>query len=404
MSNTLLTPSVITKEALMVLHEEMQFSKKIDRQLDEEFGQKNKKIGSSITIRKPPKFTVSDGAAYSAQDAQEGSTTLTVNKQKHVDMEFTSSELTLSLEEFSDRFVRPAMQSLASYMDADCLTMYQDVYNLVGTPGTDPASVAAVLSAGTRLSDYGIPGAGRNLIVNPAGQASLVDGVKALQNNAKLLAEQYRTGEMGEALGFDFAMSQSIKRHTVGTKAGTPLVNGASQTGASLVTDGWSNSSAILKKGDVFTVAGVYAVTNPTGAVAVTQPFLQQFVVTEDVSSSGTGTATIAISPEIITSGKNQTVAASPANDAAITVAGTASTAFAQNMAFVKSAFTLATVKLEQPRGVDFAASEVWKENGLALRIVRQYDITDDKFKTRIDIMYGYKTQMAEAACRLAGQ
>lgn len=403
MSNTLLTPAQITKEALMVLVELLVFTGLVDRQHEGEFAKKGGKIGDTISIRKPPKYTVSDGATYSAQDVTEGSVPLKVDKQKHVDMEFTSAQLALSVEEFSARIIRPAMSALASYVDADLLNMYKDVYSSVGTPGTDPATVATALAAGVKLDNYGCPEIDRNFLLNPSGGAAMVGGLSALFNSQAALAKQFTTGQMGKGvLGFDFFKSQNVKRHTVGALGGTPLVKGASQTGASLITDGWSNSiTGVLKQGDIFTIAGCYQVSNPTGSNPQTLKDLQQFVVTADADSNGSGEATLAISPSIITSGAFQTVNAAPANDAALTIVGTAATSYAQNLVFHPSAFTAAFVDLPQPDGVDMYAQESYK--GINLRLIRQYDINTDKFKTRLDVMYGYKCQRPELATRHQG-
>lgn len=385
----------------MVLTEQLRFVKKIDRQHDDAFAKKGAKIGNSINIRKPVKYAIRSGATYSAGDTTETQSTLTLDKQRGVDMEFTSQELTLDLDDFSRRIIKPAMASLASYIDADALSMYQAVSNQVGTPGTTPATAAVILSAGKILNHEACPESDRQMLIDPDAQAALVNALSSLQNPARDIGRQYTSGEMAEALGFMFGMTQNINTHTVGAHGGTPVINGASQTGSSLVTDGWTASAAILKKGDIFTIANVYAAVNPTGGNARTLTYLRQFVVTADTSADGSGNATIPIYPAIAATGTAQTVSALPADGAAITVAGTASTAYPINLGFHEEAFTLGTADLEVPRGVDMAHREV--HEGISMRIVRQYDVTDDKYKTRVDVIYGFVAQRPELAIRLIG-
>jgi hypothetical protein len=205
---------------------------------------------------------------------------------------------------------------------------------------------------------------------------------------------------MGTAAGFDWILDQNTRTHQVGPLGGTPLVNGASQTGSSLVTDGWTASAANrLKKGDVFTIAGVFAV-NPVSGDTLSD--LQQFVVTADVSSNGSGDATIPFSPPIITTGAYKTVSASPADNAAITVLGSANTLTPQGLAYHRDAFAMAMAPLEMPQGVHMAARSIDKETGMSIRCVGDYDIVNDKFIYRCDILYGWVAARPQFSCRIA--
>lgn len=402
MPNTLLTSDIITKEALVVLENTLGFAKTVNRQYDSDFAQSGAKNGSTLRIRKPNRYVVRSGATLAVQDVAEQSTTLAVATQKGVDMTFTSVDLTLSIDEFSDRFIKPAIATLANTIDFDGLALYEDVYNSTGTPGTTPATALDILNAGEMLTRFATPKDGmRYMTVNPEANVRLVDGMKGFFHAGNTISEQFRTGSMGSnVLGFkDIGEDQNVNAHTVGPLGGTPLVNGASQTGASLVTDGWTAAAAArLNKGDVFTIAGVFSV-NPQSRQSTGK--LQQFTVTADVSSNASGQATVPISPSIVTSGALQTVTGSPADNAAITVLGAAATAYPQNLAYHRDAFTLVTADLEVPKGCDFAARERYKN--MSMRIIRNYDISTDTFPCRLDVLYGWKLVREELAARVWG-
>lgn len=402
MANTILTPSMIARESLMAFKNALGFTKNINKQLSSEFAIKGAKIGSSITVRKPARFTVASGATLVNQDVTEESTVLTLDKQKHVAFKFSSSELTLSVDEFRKRYIDNAVIALANQVDSDGLLMaYQNTANSVGTPGTTPSALLTYLQAQQKLNENSCGMDKRSFNINPAAQTSIIDALKSLFQSSEQISSQYKKGMMGIAAGGDWLMSQNVQVHTVGALGGTPLVNGGSQTGASLVTDGWTASAAPrLKQGDIFTIAGVLAV-NPVTKQSTGS--LQQFVVTADVSSDGSGNATIPIYPSIVTSGSTQTVFAGPADNAALTVVGAASTATPQNILCHEDAFVMGSADLELPKGVDFAAVASDPESGLSMRIVRAYDISADSFPCRIDILYGHKAVRPEWACRIQG-
>jgi hypothetical protein len=299
-----------------------------------------------------------------------------------VPFQFTSKDLTLTIDRFAERYLEGAAVALANAFEVDGLTLaYQQTANLVGTPGTVPATAKVWLDAGTKLDNNAAPiDNDRYAILNSAAQASTVDGLKGLFQDSGAIGSQYRTGRMGRGLGLDFAMSQNVRAHTVGPLGGTPLVNGGSQTGASLLTKGWTAAAASrLKKGDVFTIAGVNA-ANPVSGDDL--GVLQQFVVTADFSSDGSGNGSVAISPSIVTSGATKTCTASPIDGAAITVTGTASTAYPQNLVYHKHAFVYAMVPLEVPQGVHFGKTAVDKDSGLSIRMVSAYNVLTDVFVT----------------------
>lgn len=400
MANTLLTISMITREALRVLENTVVFSKYVRRDFDDKFGVSGAKIGTTLNVRKPPRYVGRLGQGLSLEDATETSVPLVLTTQRGVDIAFTSADLALSIDDFSDRFIYPGIASVANAIDFDGLLLFQDVYNAIGTPGTVPNALLTYLQVGQRLDEEATPrDAMRSLVISPAMQAVIVNALTGLFQDANTIAEQYKRGTMGRTIGFKWSMDQNVRTHVVGPLGGTPLVNGASQTGASLITDGWTAAAASrLLKGDVITLASVNAV-NPqnrtnTGA-------LRQFVVTADVSSDGSGNATIPISPPITVSGPSQTVTASPANNAAISVLGDANTSTPQGLAFHKEAFAFASADLPLPGGVDMASRVSDKQLGMSIRLVRAYDINQDRFPTRTDILYGWKSLYPELACRV---
>jgi hypothetical protein len=389
-SQQLIVPSIISKESLVILENNLVAAGKVNRQFENQFV----KIGSSLTVRKPNKFKVSSGPGLQVQDVAEPSTSITISNQKHVDFQFTSQDLTLTVEEFSERYLKPAMAELANQIDYDVLTNYNQVFNEVGTPGTVPNSFAALASVGQRMDEYAVPQDGRVLILNPAAYWSMANALSALY--VKSVAEPALKGFLASIANFEIYMDQNIQNQTVGAYAGSGTVNGAGQTGSSLVTQGWTGSiNGLLNVGDVFTIAGVFAI-NPRNRQSTGS--LQNFTVTATTNSSA-GAATLAIYPPITVTGPYQTVSASPANGAAITVKGSASTGYAQNIGFVRDCFGLVTVPMELPQGVDFAARDTYKN--ISLRVIRAYDINNDVFPCRIDVLYGTATFYPELGCRL---
>lgn len=391
MANTNLTPDQITRESLRILHQKLNFIGNIDRQYDDSFAKKGAKIGDTLRIRKPVRYQVTDGAALGTQDSTETSVSLPVTSQKHVPMSFTSEELTLDIDDFSKRYIEPAMAQLASSVEFDVMSKrYKDVFNVVGTPGA-AVTFKNFLESRKKLNDNLAPMDGERCVtMNTQANVDLVDSLKGLFNNTAEISKQYKEGMMGQTAGYKFYENTLVPAHTVGAGSGY-LVNGAAQSGASLVVD---TGTGAVSKGDVFTIAGVFMV-HPESRQST--GVLQQFVVTADYAGGG---GSVSISPSIVTSGAYQTVNAAPADNAAITLLGTASTAFQQSLAFHKSAFTFATADLVLPQGVDFASRQSY--DGISLRIIRQYDINTDAFPCRVDILYGSASLYPQLACRVA--
>ena len=403
MANSILTIDMITRKALEILENNLVITRNVNRQYDDSFAVSGAKIGSTLRIRLPDRALVTDGAALQVQDDAEQSTTLTVASQKHIGVNFTTAELTLQLDDFAERVLKPRISQLASSIDADVANAYKAIFNTVGTPGVSPATALVLLQAQQKLNESAAGMAPRYATVNPAANAGLVNGLSGFFNPTTTISQQFKNGMMGTGvLGFDeINMSQSIKVHTTGSRAGTILVNGAVSTqGQSTISiDGLTGATDTVTVGDVFTIAGVFAV-NPQTRESTGS--LQQFVVTAAQTGVSNALANMAISPPIYTSTNAlATVDSFPADNAAVTFVGTASTSYPQNMIYHKDAITFATADLVLPTGVDMAARAV--HNGISLRIIRDYDINNDRMPCRIDVLYGFSTIRPQMACRLWG-
>ena len=404
MSNSLLTIDMITRKALEIFENNLVLTRNVNRQYDNSFAVEGAKIGSTLRIRLPDRALVTDGAALQAQDDNEQYTTLTVSSQKHIGVNFTSAELTMQLDDFAERVLKPRISQLASSVDNDVANAYKGIYGTVGTPGTTPSTSLVLLQAQQKLNEYAVPMDPRYATVNPAANAGLVEGMKGLFNPTDTISRQFKQGLMGQGvLGYnEIAMSQSIVNHTTGSRStsDTILVNGAISTqGATTIAIDGGTSSATIKQGDVFTIANVYAV-NPQTRQSTGS--LQQFVATADATASSGAWSSVSISPAIYTpTNALATVDSFPADNAAVTFVGAASTQYPQNLVYQKDAIAFATADLLLPQGVDMASRQV--HNGISLRIVRQYDINNDRMPCRIDVLYGYSVIRAPAAVRLWG-
>lgn len=400
MANSLLTIGMITRESMRVLESMLPFTKNVNSQYSDQYARNGAKIGDTVSVRKPPRYVGRDGPLLQVESSVETSVPITVS-QAGCDISFSTKDLTLSIDDFKKRFIVPAMSTVAGKIELAGMNLYKNVYNVVGTPGTLPT--AATLGTANALLDASLaPMDGRRtLILEPYATANLVQDTKGLFQDSSTIAEQYESGRFARGFGFNAYTGQMIPSHTAGTYGGTSLVNGANQTGASLITDGWTATTTVLNIGDTFTIDNVYAVNlqsrQSTGK-------LQSFVVTTATTTDGSGNSTIAISPSIVTSGQYQTVTASPADNAAITVtSGTTGQVSKQNLAFHPDAFTFASVDMVLPEGVWMADRIVSKSSGISMRAVKAYDIFSDQAPLRIDVLYGWATLRPELAVRIEG-
>lgn len=418
MANQVITVPVFAKAALAILENQLGWVKKLYRAHESEFTEtvNGYQKGGTISIRRPTDPLVRVGAVASPQDVVEGKVSMTVDTQVGHDFKFSSVELTLDINDLSERVIKPAMSNIANYIAADCAAaMYRGAYNWVGTPGQLVNSFADFAKAPERLDEMAAPQDDRYAILSPADHWAMLGSQTQLYNTGTE-GSAYRNGSLGMIGGVDTYMSQLTPTHTVGPLGGTPLVNGASQNVAytaakdtwtqSLITDGWTAAAANrLKAGDTFLLyaagtsgARVMMVNAKTKAVT---DIPQMFTVVSDVNSDGSGNATLTISPPIITSGPHQTVNVAPADNAGLTVTGTAATGYRQNMVFHKNAMALACVPLESPQGAVNVSRETYK--GFSCRVIPYYDGTNDISNWRLDILYGKKLIDPRLITRLSG-
>ena len=406
MSNSLLTIDMITRKALEILENNLVVTRNINRDYDDSFAVQGAKIGSTLRIRVPDRAVVTDGAALVVQDDNEQFTTLAVSSQKHIGLNFTSAELTMQLDDFAERVLKPRISQLAASIDADVASIaYKGIGQSVGTPGTVPSTSAVLLAAQQKLNESATIMTPRYAAVNPAANAGLVEGMKGFFNPTDTIARQFKNGMMGTGvLGYEeISMSQSIATHTTGAFPASPIVSVTAVNGASTISMSFTSGTKTLLKGDVFTVANVYAV-NPQTRQSTGS--LQQFVVVSDRATSGAATAfsvpAVEVFPALYTAEHAlATVNRMPTASDVITFVGTASTGYPQNLVYHKDAITFATADLLMPQGVDMASRQV--HNGISMRIVRQYDINNDRMPCRIDVLYGYSVIRAPMAVRMWG-
>lgn len=397
MANSLLTPTAVTREALLILHQKLNFVGSITRDYDSRFANEGAKIGDTLKVRLPNQYSVRTGKTLDAQDTSESSVDLAVQTQKGVDLNFSTADLTMSLDDFSERIIEPAMSVLAANIEADALSMYKNVYNQVNNTG-QAATTAKLGELRKKLTDNLAPVSGRSLNLNTQDNADLVEAMKGLFHQGATIEKQFKEGMVGKTQAFgDVYENTLLVPHTRGGAdanydVDTTAINNASSTAVTSLT--FITGTGTIEQGDVFEVATIYRV-HPESKVSTGA--LQQFVATADASGAGS----VSISPSIITAGAKQNVTiVSASATAAVTFVGTASTAHGISLAYHKSAFAFATADLMMPKGVDFSAREVM--DGISMRIVRQYDINNDNLPCRIDVLYGFKAVRPELACRFA--
>lgn len=398
--NTLLTVTDITRKALMVLHQKLTFIGNINRQYDASYAKDGAKIGDTLRIRLPNEYVVRTGKTLNVQATTEKKVDLTVATQKGVDMDFSSAEMTMDMDDFSDRVIEPAMAVLAADIEADALTMYKQVYQEVNDVGA-AITFLDLLNGRKKLADSLTPTSNRCLLLNTQDTNDIINGLTSLQNPSQEISKQYREGMVAERIaGFGKVYESTLLPiHTTGTEAGVDTgynVTAVSSDGLTLTVDTGTGTFAV---GDIIQIADVNRVHPETKADT---GIPQQFVVTTAVAATGTS---IAISPALITSGARQTVSAAPAANAAVekvesddstAVAGSAD--YGISLGFHRDAFAFASADLEMPDGVDFARREVY--DGLSMRIIRAYDINNDQFPCRLDVLYGYKAIRPQLATR----
>lgn len=411
--NNLLTISKITNEALMVLENELTFTNNVTREYDDQFAVTGAKIGNTLNVRRPGRFIGTTGPALNVEDFNETSVPVTLSTQFHVDTQFTTQDLALSLDMFSDRVLKPAVAAIANKMDLDGLTMAKNnVANIVGSAGTPPTGLITYLTAGAYLDSEGAPRDGRrSCVVEPFTSATIVDSLKGLFVPSDVIGKQYTKGMMGrDSAGMNWYMDQNIVNQTFGSYTGKTMTVDTTSAAFGIST-GWAQFGTVtlvasaaltLNQGDVIQIAGVFAV-NPQNRSAYGSGKLRNFVVMSATNVATTPGTSVTISPAIITGGQFQNVVVQTTSaTAAVTPFNNTGTVSPQNLVFHKNFATLATADLELPDGVHFAGRASDKDLGLSMRIVRQYTINNDSIPTRLDVLYGWAPLYPELACRVA--
>jgi hypothetical protein len=411
MSNNLLTISKITNEALMVLENELTFTGQVDRNYDDQFAVVGAKIGQTVNVRRPGRFIGTTGPALAVEDFNETSVPVTLSTQFHVDTQFTTQDLALSLDMFSDRVLKPGIAAIANKMDRDGLvTAKNNTANIVGTAGTAPTGLITYLTAAAYLDSEGAPRDGRrSCTVEPFTSATIVDSLKGLFVPTAQISSQYTKGLMGrDSGGMNWFMDQNIVSQTFGSYASATLsCNVSTATGflssgwaySSTITIGAASAAATLNQGDTFTIAGVFAV-NPQNRQSYGK--LRNFVVQSTTAIGSGGTASVTVVPAVITGGQFQNVSVTSSGSQTVTPFNNTGVTSPQNILMHRNAFTLACADLELPEGVHFAGRASDKELGLSIRVVRQYTINNDSIPTRLDVLYGWAPLYPELACRIA--
>lgn len=423
MANTFINPAWVLMETTLRLTNNLRFGNQVDRSYSDEYVQAGAKIGETVKARLPMRYKRVSGSAMVAQDLTDRTVDIRLTDQWHVGYDYQSWHATLNMDRYRERYVDPAGDELINGFDFDGMqAMYQETANTVGTPGVVPGSTGTLpyaatqtyLDASERLHNIGVPENDRRIVVSPAMQNRLLNGVITLFHPAQKLAAQFTSGQFaGENLGWaKWFVAQNVANHTVGPLGGVPLTNGAVVNGAtSLVTDGWTAAAANrLKKGDVFQIANVFDI-NPMNRQALT--YLKDFVVTADVDSDGAGNATIpfkaagaAGEDAIYGPGHQfQTVSALPADNAAITIFGHASNYANVNtrtaLGFRKEAYAGVVADLIKPGGCWISERISSRALNISLRFVQQHEVRTDLNPGRIDTIYGWKATRPDLAVRI---
>jgi len=412
MANTLATPSWTTKEVARGFINKLVFLANVNRTYDDQYEIAGAKVGNTVNARLPQRFTVTDGQALQLQNLYDQTVPITLTNQKNVAFGYSSAQATTELDDIRTRYVTPGSEALANAAEVLAFdAVYTDIYSSVGTPGTTPSATLTYLQAGVKLTDLSTPLRGRVAVLDPLAMSTLANTTSSLFNPTAVVSENYEEGMFGrKQLGVDKWLQDPVRpTHTTGTfTASTPLVNGASQTGSTISTDGWASGAATLNKGDVFTIAGVNSV-NPLSYSDNGR--LQQFVVTATTSDSSGAMATLPISPSIITSGALQTVSASPDNNAVITVLGATAASSGtlatytspQSLVYHPDAFAFVMADLMKPGAGAESTTVRSKSLGFSIRMVEQYQIGTDQNPSRLDILIGAATIQARLASRVWG-
>ena len=406
MAATLINSTVILNEILALLRTNCISLQSVNRQYDNRFGDSvDLKPGTTLYARKPVQYEVTSGKKLTVQDTVEESVAISATTQIHIGFPaFTSEQLTMNVDDFSERYIKPAASRLAAELDKLILQHAAlNFWQYVGTAGTTPATATVVLQAKQKLSEQNAPTDNRFLIIDEPANTSLINAFSGLYNPQKTIAGQWQSGVLTETqLGLKMGPSSNIHRLTCGSRVGTivtdePALTNVEEGMTTIHMDGFTNATDTIKQGEKFTIADVYAVTPET---KITMPHLQQFTVTADATCAS-NEVDVTFSPAIRSTGARQNVNALPADGKGVTFLGTASTIYPFNICMHKDALTLVTADLKKPKGVHDAARQVL--DGVSLRFITDYDGKNDEFFSRLDLFYGISTLRGELGCVLIG-
>ena len=405
MANKIITAMGLTREALRLLTNNLAFSRNIYKGYsNSNFGNADPKEGDTLNVRVPTLYKSTVGSALDVQDIEQSTVSVKLTTQRHVDIQFSSKELALDIDDFSDLYLKSAMATLANDIDFDALKMYQQVYNYVGTPGTTPKTALVILKGGMTLNNYGVPMDGsRTAIINPMAEAYMVDSLKGLFQDSSTIAKQYRQGMMGRGLGFNFEMDQNVNTHTAGhvdqstahVRLEGNVSEGATQLKIYYVDE---NPTPYLNVGDIFTIDHVFGV-NPMNKQSLNE--LQSFTVRNPTHMDGDRLVVDFAPTAHWEPTAKQNISTRPLHAMNVSFAMGNDQSYPQNLLFHKDAFCSVFANLPVPSGVDFAAAQ--SDEGISMRIIRDYTISSDSFPCRIDVLYGHKCIRPEMACRLIG-
>ncbi len=409
MTSQVLTAAVIARESLMILENDSGMVNRVYRGYEKEFDQtvNGYKKGATITIRKPAQYNLRVGPVMTAQDTLEPSIPFTVNQQVGVDFDFSSTDLTLSIDQLSERVLRPAMVKIADAIDLACYEQFTGINNWVGTPGNVMSNLDSFLAATERMDNGAVPQENRFGVLSPRdvrGMLASIAGPSSIFDQ-KAVSEAYRKGKLGMVDGTDVFKAQNVAFLATGTRTnGTnnstvpTTIQASLATGTQTMSLTGLGANATIAAGEIFTFAGVYDV-NPVNFA--TQTYLKQFTVTAAAVASAGGVASVTVYPAMILTGPFQNISAAPASNAVVTWAGTASTTYRQNLIAHKNAIGLVIVPMERPEGA--VKCSRMSHNGISVRVIPVYDGYNDNNLWRLDVLFGVQMIDGRLACRVSG-
>lgn len=405
----------ITDNALMSFKNHCVLPRYVDRQYDKLWGQSGAKRGTTINLRLPPQYELRRGDTAEPQGSVETFFPVTIGSPTGVDLDFTSQELLLTVDDFTNRFIKKAALPVANGVDSDLAGLFKQVNSFVGTPGQIPTDIETYLAATTQLANNGAPVEGDewSMIIDYRSNQKIIKALSGQFNPQGQISRQWDSARMGDAVGYKWSQDQNIRIHTVGALGGTPQVNGGGQTGNSINISagaGQANITRYFGNGDILQFQGCYGIkanSVPLGGTGEVTDTLAMQVVTADVNTDGNGNCTVPISPGIVVTGPTQNMSQSPANNATVYVFGSPNAyggiMTRQNLAFNKGAFVLGCVDLPLPGGMDMAGRTTDEDTALSMRFLRGFDITENVFISRLDMLYVVACPRPQFACRVIG-